>query len=123
MLIRLLLSFLFLISGMSALAYQVVWQKVLTQEIGVDTLSISFIVAIFLAGIGLGSWLHRSTLNLSFTQKRSLFVALELGIGVFGIASIVILRGINQSAFAGTSTLSQFVMNLAVLLPATMAMG
>lgn len=120
---RALLSVLFLLSGFSALTYQVAWQRVLTQEIGVDTVSIAFIVAIFLAGIGLGSYSHRAFQRLPAPQKRNLYVAIEILIGLFGLISVWLLRAANQADLVGSSTVAQFALNLALLLPATIAMG
>jgi hypothetical protein len=48
-------ALIFFFSGFSSLLYQVVWQRVLTQEIGVDTLSVTFIVTIFMVGLGFGA--------------------------------------------------------------------
>lgn len=117
------LAALFVLSGFSALIYQVAWQRVLTQEIGVDTFSIAFIVAIFLSGIGIGSYCHRFLTGLSPRQKRDLYVAIEILIGFFGILSIDLLRVVNQLDFAGSSTIAHFTINLVLLLPATIAMG
>ena len=49
------LSFLFLISGLAALIYQIVWQRVLYAAFGVNIESITIIVSIFMLGLGLGS--------------------------------------------------------------------
>ena len=43
---------LFFISGFTSLIYQVSWQRVLTQEIGLDATSMAIIVAIFMMGLG-----------------------------------------------------------------------
>lgn len=120
---RTFISVLFLLSGFSALAYQVCWQRVLTQEIGVDTVSISFIIAIFLAGIGFGSYSYRIIQGLSSTNKRNIYVSIEIFIGLFGLISVWLLRSANQSDIIGNSTVAQFALNLALLLPATIAMG
>jgi hypothetical protein len=45
---------MFFISGFASVSYQIVWQKVLTQTIGVDALSAALIVAIFMLGLGIG---------------------------------------------------------------------
>lgn len=52
---KLITAFVFFFSGFSSLLYQVVWQRVLTQEIGVDSISIAFIVTIFMIGLGFGA--------------------------------------------------------------------
>jgi len=46
---------LFIISGFSALIYQVVWQRILFTAFGVNIESITLIVSIFMFGLGIGS--------------------------------------------------------------------
>jgi MFS family permease len=45
---------IFFASGFASLVYQVVWQKVLSQLIGVDTYSVTLIVSLFMLGLGFG---------------------------------------------------------------------
>ncbi|CUK22873.1 fused MFS/spermidine synthase [Achromobacter xylosoxidans] len=120
---RALIAFLFFISGFSALSYQVVWQRVLTQEVGVDSVSIAFIVAIFLFGIGAGSYAHRYIGALTLARKRQLYVSIEVGIGVFGLVSVDLLRMLNQAAPFGSGIGGQFALNLALLFVPTFLMG
>src|SRR5580693_10096639 len=54
---NLLLSALFLCSGMPALIYQVVWQRVLFSIYGVNAESVAVVVSAFMLGLGLGSLL------------------------------------------------------------------
>ena len=120
---KFLLAGLFFLSGLSALGYQVVWQRVLTQEIGVDSISIAFIVAIFLLGIGAGSYSHRFIAHLSLREKRNVYIIIEIVIALFGIFSIPLLRTANQAAFWGNSIGGQFVLNMLILLAPTVFMG
>jgi len=52
---NLLLSALFLFSGMPALIYQVVWHRVLFSIYGVNAESVAVVVSAFMLGLGLGS--------------------------------------------------------------------
>src|SRR5260221_5724790 len=52
---NLLLSALFLFSGMPALIYQVVWQRVLFSIYGVNAESVAGVVSAFMLRLGLGS--------------------------------------------------------------------
>jgi predicted membrane-bound spermidine synthase len=45
---------IFFLSGFSSLIYQVVWQKALSQIIGVDHVSVTLIISLFMLGLGLG---------------------------------------------------------------------
>ena len=46
----------FFISGFSALIYQVCWQRILFTGFGVDLTSITVIVSVFMAGLGVGAY-------------------------------------------------------------------
>ncbi len=50
----LLISVLFFFSGMPALIYQIVWQRVLFAIYGVNAESVAVIVSAFMLGLGLG---------------------------------------------------------------------
>src|SRR5271167_4845201 len=54
---NLLLSTLFLCSGMPALIYQVVWQRTLFAIYGVNAESVAAVVSAFMLGLGLGGLL------------------------------------------------------------------
>jgi predicted membrane-bound spermidine synthase len=78
----------FLVSGASALVYQVAWQRILALHSGVSIYSISMIVGAFMAGLGLGS-LAGGWLSARTAPRRSLaaFAAIELLIALLGATS------------------------------------
>ena len=82
----------FLISGASALVYQVSWQRILALQSGVGIYSVAMIVAAFMAGLGIGSyvggWVSR---GMAPHRALHVFAVLELGIGGLGLASSWIL--------------------------------
>jgi spermidine synthase len=83
---------LYFLSGFSALLYQVIWQRIITLTIGVDTFSVSLIVAIFMLGLGFGSLLGGALADrLSSKTALFVFVVLEALIGSFALYSKVIL--------------------------------
>jgi spermidine synthase len=49
--------FLFFISGITALVYEIVWTRMLTLVFGHTVFSVSIVLAAFMAGLGLGSYL------------------------------------------------------------------
>src|SRR5262245_13681251 len=57
--LRRLVLRLFLASGCSGLMYQVVWVRMLTRMFGVTIYATSTVVAAFMAGVALGSYLFR----------------------------------------------------------------
>lgn len=88
------LAFLFLVSGMAALIYQIVWQKVLFSAYGVNIESITIIVSLFMFGLGLGS-LAGGWLSHRFPERLpQLFIACEIGIGLFGLASLPLIHAV-----------------------------
>ena len=81
-------SLAFFLSGFAALTYQVVWQRMLVLPIGADVYSTTVIVGAFMAGLGCGSLAGGHLADrLSRTRCLGLFVAAELGVGLFGAAS------------------------------------
>jgi len=86
------LAFLFLISGFAALIYQIVWQRALFTAFGVNIESITIIVSLFMFGLGLGA-LVGGLLSRRYPDRAPLmFLACEVATGVFGIASVWLIR-------------------------------
>ncbi|HEY1859694.1 MAG TPA: methyltransferase domain-containing protein, partial [Gemmataceae bacterium] len=116
------LSLLFLISGFAALIYQIVWQRVLFTAFGVNIESVTLIVAVFMFGLGVGSliggWLSRCLPN----HVLRLFLACELLIGVFGLASLPLIKAVTALAIHG-SLFTIGVTTYALLCVPTIFMG
>lgn len=114
----------FFVSGFIALVYQVAWQKVLTQAIGVDAYSIALIVSIFMLGLGIGGYAGGA-----LTQQKRIHVIVAYGIfeaslGLYGILSVWMLRVVNAEILsAGGGYALQFFVNLALLFIPTFFMG
>jgi predicted membrane-bound spermidine synthase len=53
--VRALCGAVFFGSGLAALMYQVIWQRILAIFSGADVFSVTIIVAAFMAGLGVGS--------------------------------------------------------------------
>ena len=54
---RRLIVLIFLISGMAALTYEVVWVRLLTLTFGTTTYAVSTVLFSFMSGLALGSYL------------------------------------------------------------------
>lgn len=112
---------LFFVSGFAALIYQVVWQRILFTQFGVNSESITAIVSVFMAGLGLGAlaggWLQRR-----FPQHLlKIFIGLEVGIGLFGMVSA---RVIEAASPTGAVTVPDLIVRVyAVLAIPTLLMG
>src|SRR5215468_8827139 len=85
---NLLLSTLFLCSGMPALIYQVVWQRVLFAIYGVNAESVAVVVSAFMLGLGLGSLLGGWLSSRYPKHALILFAISELGVAILGLVSL-----------------------------------
>ncbi len=88
----LFLSVLFLLSGMPALIYQIVWQRVLFSIYGVNSQSVAVVVSAFLIGLGLGSLLGGYISARLPRHAIKLFGIAELGVAIFGLSSLKIFH-------------------------------
>jgi spermidine synthase len=118
----LLISVLFFFSGMPALIYQIVWQRVLFAIYGVNAESVAIIVSAFMLGLGLGS-LVGGRLSVRFPRYGVLIFAIaELGIALFGLASLRIFHWAASST-AGANLPWVIVFSFFLLLLPTTLMG
>jgi spermidine synthase len=129
--IRLFVILAFFVSGASSLMLEVVWSKALGHLIGNTLQAITTVVASYMGGLALGAaWAGRSGLG----QKRPVLAygVLEMGIGLFGIASPWLIHALDgplgaaYGAFGGTSpayAAIRFLLTFGLLLVPTTMMG
>jgi spermidine synthase len=118
----LFLSVLFLFSGMPALIYQIVWQRVLFSIYGVNSQSVAVVVSAFLIGLGLGSLLGGCISAGLPSHAIRFFGIAELGVAVFGLSSLKIFHWF--ATFTSGARLGPVVLySLLLLLLPTMLMG
>lgn len=115
-------AFLFLISGFSALIYQNAWQRSLVTLFGVNSESVTVIVSVFMLGLGAGALLGGYLQRQFPKQLLSVFLALEVGIGLFGIVSMDVIQGVGQSGSADTLPILGAKVYAVLMLP-TLMMG
>lgn len=116
-----LFSALFLISGIAALIYQVIWVRVLEQYFGVTMVAVTLIVAAFMAGLGLGS-LVGGRIARRVRSALAAFGLVELGIGLFGVFSLALITRVGI-ATAGRPYGVVFIFSFLLLLVPTFLMG
>lgn len=116
------LAFLFLISGFAALIYQIVWERVLFAAFGVNIESITIVVSLFMFGLGLGSLAGGALARRMPNRLPLLFLACELAIGLFGLASIPLIKTVSRATLHG-SLFSVSLTIFALLVLPTMLMG
>ncbi len=73
---------LFFLSGAAALIYQVVWTRWLTGLLGNASSATAIVLAVFMAGLGIGSWLSSRMADRTERAIRA-YAMLELGIVFF----------------------------------------
>ncbi len=119
-----LLGIAFFLSGAAALVYQVVWQRILTLHTGIGVVSVSLIVASFMAGLGIGSELG-GLLSVRLRRPVALraFALVEMGISAFALVSCRLYHDGFGSAASGlyqTTAGSALAHFAAFLLPTTL---
>ncbi|UCE86740.1 MAG: fused MFS/spermidine synthase [Deltaproteobacteria bacterium] len=116
-------------SGFAALAYQIVWVRLLGLSFGTDQAAIATVLAVFFGGMAAGNAL--AARNMHRIRRPLRWVAgLELGIGAFAVASLPALRELHAvygwlGAQSGPGALAaiRFAAATVVLIPPTVAMG
>lgn len=88
---RKLLLAAFMISGMTALIYEIVWTRPLQLIFGSTIYAVSTILTTFFIGFALGSFLFR---NIADKVKNpvKLFALLELGLGLYGLIILSLFK-------------------------------
>ena len=112
----------FVLSGVSALIYQMVWQRALLTIYGSNVESVAMVVAAFLTGLGIGSLAGGWISKVIRSPLVVWFALIELGIGAYGLVSLPLFRwfGALTSALAPLLT---GVMAFALIFVPTLLMG
>lgn len=113
---------LFVLSGFSALIYQVVWQRSLFKLYGVNIESVTVVVTAFMMGLGLGSLVGGILSTKTGNRLIFLFGFIELLIGLYGLVSLQLFSLVGQFT-AGVSPLMTFFLSFLLVLLPTALMG
>lgn len=125
-----ILYFVFFLSGVAGLGYEILWTRMLSVSLGHEIISVLAVVSAYFSGLALGAWVLDSRVSLS--KKPHLWYSiLEIIIGVWALALTWLIPELNKSAAswigAEPSVVRHWVISFlypfAALLPATMAMG
>lgn len=127
---RNLLLTAFVFSGMAALIYELTWIRPLQFLLGSTIYTISIIFAVFMGGLGLGSWVI-SRYTDKIKNLPLAYALIELGIGLYGVLLLSIFNLLPKvyNAIYGLHTnfyvfeFVQFVLIFIVLLIPTTLMG
>ncbi len=130
--INVLLYICFLFSGASGLAFEVIWMRKLALVFGNTVYAVSTVVAVFMGGLALGSWLFGRLADRSDKLLR-LYVLIELGIAVLGVVIslglLPVLDGVYTSLHSSgldsgvLLMMVRFLLSAAIMLAPTALMG
>jgi spermidine synthase len=121
----------FLASGAAGLIYEVVWSKQLAYLLGNSLQAVSTVVAAFLTGLALGAYVVGTRVARLRRGARA-YALLELGVGLLGLVSMPVLRGLDPVVGAlyrglggetGWFGPARFLLLFVLLLPPTALMG
>ncbi|MBN2416683.1 fused MFS/spermidine synthase [bacterium] len=87
----LLIYTLFFFSGAFALIYQLCWVKAITLEFGSTTLAVSTVVAVFMGGLALGSFIISKKVD-RIAAPLTLYGKLELAIALYALLTPLIFK-------------------------------
>ena len=114
----LLISFAF--SGMAALIYEIVWIRPIQFVLGSTVYTVSIILAAFMGGLALGSWLISKKIHKIGNLPKT-YALMELGIGLYGVLLISIFNLLPKAyriiyELSGNFYLFEFVQFLIIFL-------
>ena len=116
------LAAIFFISGFSALIYQVCWQRLLFTGFGVDLTSITVIVSVFMAGLGVGAYFGGRIADKFSTRLLIIFFFFFFGIGCFGFLSANLILLVQDALVQSGLVILTFATFLLLIFP-TFLMG
>lgn len=126
-----LIIIIFGLSGMTALIYEIVWIRPLSLIFGTTIFAVSIILAAFLSGLALGSWLAGRYID-KLENPLKFYGFIEIGIGLFGLLLIslfTVLPGFYLDIYHLTAPnfslffVLQFVLAFLIILIPTTLMG
>ena len=123
---------IFILSGASALIYEVIWMRQLTLVFGSTVFATSTVLTAFMAGLALGSYYFGRKIDETKMSPLKLYAILELGIGgfciiwplllsVLTVSYVLIYRNITTEFY--TISLIRFILTFGILLIPSTLMG
>lgn len=116
------LFLIFTLSGVSALLYQLIWQRALLTIFGSNIESVTMVVSAFMLGLGLGSLIGGAVSKRRGVPLLLIFAVVEISIGLYGALSLHLFSWAGSFA-SGSSTLHTGLLTLALILIPTLLMG
>jgi len=117
-----ILFIVFTMSGISALIYQLIWQRSLLMIYGSNIESVTMVVTAFMLGLGLGSLVGGMISKRQGAPLLLLFALIEISIGIYGALSLHLFDYVGKMT-TGAGTLLTGLLAFALILIPTMLMG
>ncbi len=128
---RLLVLTLFFVSGACGLVYQIVWVRMLTHVLGTTATAVGVVLAAFMLGLALGSWLLGKAAD-RYPNPLRVYAILEMGIGPAALAAHFLLTRITPFYLAlyeisgqseMTLGMARFIIAFGLVMMPTLLMG
>ncbi len=130
--IKPLVWLIFILSGASALIYEVIWMRQLTLVFGSTVFATSTVLTAFMAGLALGSYYFGRKIDESKMSPLKLYAFLEFGIGGFCLIwplllsvltalYVLIFRHVTSEFY--TLSIIRFILTFGILLIPSTLMG
>jgi spermidine synthase len=123
---------LFVISGFTGLAYEVIWTRLLVRVFGASSFAVTTVLASYMGGLALGSFAFGRLIDRKGHPLR-VYGLLELGIGLFAVAFLYIVPSMSrlygglypalQGRFYALSAVRFFLCFGILLIPTTLMGG
>ena len=107
----------FFVTGATSLIFEVVWVRLLLLALGTTPVAMGVVLSAFMGGMAVGSWLAGRAV-VRRLSPIAVYAGLEAWIGVWALATPLVLRLVDLAPPAG-----QLALGVLALLPATVAMG
>ncbi len=113
----------FFLSGAAALTYEIVWSRLLQTVLGTTVHTASTILAAFLLGLSIGSFLLRNYHN-SPGASLNVLSCMEFSIAAYGALMVVLLSLLPRAySYLPGSLVVRVVISLILILPPTILLG
>src|SRR5215831_14487315 len=80
----------FFISGFCSILYELVWLRLAMAQFGVTTALVSIVLSVFMAGLGLGSWVSGWLLEKYMPDRSSALRIYALTESLIGVSALLV---------------------------------
>ena len=131
MIMKRLVVSLFLLSGACGLVYEVVWTRIMTHVFGGTALAIGTVLAAYMTGLALGSWLLGKIADRVHRPLR-FYAYLELGVALTAAGAHLLLTNVTPAYLAvyevfgradAALAIARFLMAFVLIVAPTILMG